>query len=254
VRCWGNGADGRLGLCAVANVGDDETPGSVARVDLGAGGAACPVSAPAPIAPTPGGAGAAESPAPAPAPPPSSDEEALRAEMTWAQGLSDCRASVLRAARRDRTRAQQRYRPGTRLRAAALRRAGRRAAQGRTTCLRRFGRIPGRTAGLAARAGSGRKIVLTFRAPGSNGSAPPAARAYLVKQSLRPIRTPQAFRRAPALCKGACTFAVTQVNALITLEVTNLRPNTTYYYSVAARDNVSKRTGPRSRTVQARIR
>ena len=37
VRCWGSGADGRLGYANTAIIGDDETPGSVGPVDLGAG-------------------------------------------------------------------------------------------------------------------------------------------------------------------------------------------------------------------------
>ncbi|MDP1847051.1 MAG: hypothetical protein Q8K79_04585, partial [Solirubrobacteraceae bacterium] len=53
VRCWGNGADGRLGLCAITNVGDDETPGTVGSVDTGAGGAVCPVVPPPPPAAPP---------------------------------------------------------------------------------------------------------------------------------------------------------------------------------------------------------
>ena len=40
VRCWGFGYDGRLGYGAQADVGDDETPGSVAAVALG-GRAVC---------------------------------------------------------------------------------------------------------------------------------------------------------------------------------------------------------------------
>jgi alpha-tubulin suppressor-like RCC1 family protein len=45
VRCWGDGADGRLGYGNTATIGDDETPGSVAPVDLGAGRTATAVSA-----------------------------------------------------------------------------------------------------------------------------------------------------------------------------------------------------------------
>jgi alpha-tubulin suppressor-like RCC1 family protein len=37
VRCWGRGSEGQLGYGNTNNVGDDETPGSVAPVNLGAG-------------------------------------------------------------------------------------------------------------------------------------------------------------------------------------------------------------------------
>jgi len=37
VRCWGFGGDGRLGYANIRSIGDDETPGSVGPVDLGAG-------------------------------------------------------------------------------------------------------------------------------------------------------------------------------------------------------------------------
>jgi len=62
--------------------------------------------------------------------------------------------------------------------------------------LKRYGRTPGRVTGLRARAVSKTKIVLSFRAAGTDGSRPPAARAYLVKQSSRPIRGARAFSRA----------------------------------------------------------
>jgi alpha-tubulin suppressor-like RCC1 family protein len=35
IRCWGNGADGRLGYGNINNVGDDETPASVGNVNVG---------------------------------------------------------------------------------------------------------------------------------------------------------------------------------------------------------------------------
>ncbi len=44
VRCWGFGSYGALGYGNKANVGDDETPGSVAPVDLGAGRTAVQIS------------------------------------------------------------------------------------------------------------------------------------------------------------------------------------------------------------------
>ena len=105
---------------------------------------------------------------------------------------------------------------------------------------------------MTARAVSKTKIVLSFRAPGTDGARPPAARAYLVKQSTRPIRGRRGFRRAQTLCNGSCRFAITKVGTEIKLTITDLRPNTTYYYAVAARDNVSRRLGPRSQVVRAR--
>ena len=259
VRCWGNGADGRLGHCSRADVGDDEAPGSIATVDIGFGGIACPVAPPpapaaVPVAPPP--------PPPAAAPPPPgpptvarpSTAAALRAQRARAKGLRDCRAAVSRQSRSDLRRAVRRYRPGSRLRAQALRSAARRAARGRVGCMNRFVRVPGRVTSLTASARAADTIVLRFRAAGTDGSKAPAARSYLVKQSPRPIRSAADFRRATALCRGACTFDVTELRARITLEVTQLRRRTRYHYAVAARDNVSRRTGPRSRTVRVTTR
>ncbi len=125
----------------------------------------------------------------------------------------------------------------------------------RRACLRRFGRTPGPVTGLNARAVAKTKIALSFIAPGTDGSRPPAARAYLVKQSVRPIRNARGFTRAKSLCKGSCRFpAVTRVGGTITLTVEDLRPGTTYYYAVAARDNVSGRLGRRSSEVRVKTR
>ena len=44
VRCWGAGADGRLGYGNLNDIGDNETPGSVGPVDLGAGRTAVAIS------------------------------------------------------------------------------------------------------------------------------------------------------------------------------------------------------------------
>ena len=97
-------------------------------------------------------------------------------------------------------------------------------------------------------------VVLTFRAPGSDGARPPAARGYVVKQSQRPIRNRRDFGRATALCRGTCRFGEIALNAELSLTVTDLRPRTSYYYAVAARDNVSGRLAPGSRTVRVRTR
>jgi hypothetical protein len=94
--------------------------------------------------------------------------------------------------------------------------------------------------------------VLTFSATGTHGTQPPAALRYLVKQSRRPIRTARAFRRAQTLCDGSCNFPKVRVGATLSVLIGDLHPRTTYYYAVAARDNVSCRLGPRSRTVSAR--
>ncbi|MBA3747798.1 MAG: hypothetical protein H0W96_09970, partial [Solirubrobacterales bacterium] len=107
---------------------------------------------------------------------------------------------------------------------------------------------------LRSRAVSKSAIELTFTAPGTNGTRPPAAREYLVKQSLRPIRGRRDFSRARALCGGGCRFEITRVGTRIRMTITNLRPRTSYYYAAAAYDNISRRLGPRSATVRARTR
>jgi len=255
VLCWGNGADGRLGQCRAADIGDDEAPGSLAPVDIGLGGAVCPPSpAPPPLPPPPPADAAVVAPPPPPAATPDTDAQALRQERVRAASLRSCRADVLRQARTARTRALRSYGAGSRARTLALRTIAKGLTRGRVRCLSRFGRTPGRVTTIAAKPSSSTTIVLSFRAPGSDGSNPPAARSYVVKQSLRPIRSARDFDRAPTLCGGACTFAVTPIAAAITLKVTDLRRTTTYYYAVAARDNVSKRVGLRSRTVSAKTK
>jgi len=135
-----------------------------------------------------------------------------------------------------------------------LRAAPRARRAARRRCRARFARTPGRVRGLRMRSASATKVVLSFRAPGTDGRRGPAARGYVVKQSVRAIRGRRGFRRARSLCGGNCRFAVTRVGERITLTVTGLRPRTTYYYAIAARDNVSGRLGPRSRVVRARTR
>jgi len=101
---------------------------------------------------------------------------------------------------------------------------------------------------------SATKLTLSFLAPGSDASRGSAARSYRVKQSLRPIRGARGFARAQSLCRGACRFTVSRVGQRVTLTVTDLRPGKSYYYAVAARDNVSGRLGARSAVVKSTAR
>jgi len=107
---------------------------------------------------------------------------------------------------------------------------------------------------LSARAVSSTKVILTFAAPGSDGPNAPAALAYVVKQSSRPIVRERSFSRAHALCKGSCRFIATAVGTTINLTVTGLRRRSTYYYAITARDNVPGKLGPRSPTARIRTR
>ena len=253
VRCWGRGLDGELGNCSRAAIGDDETPASTPPVDLGVPGAAgeC-VIAPQPPAPTPPQAVAvAAGPPPAPVVV-DALAQAIRRQSERAAALRACRASVTRRMRGERNRARRIA--GRTVRARALRSVIRRAAQRRRICLRRHGRTPARVTTLSARASARGTIVLSFNAVGTDGSRPPAARSYVVRQSLRPIRTARDFARASSLCRGTCRFPVTRPGNRVTLTVTNLRRRTAYYYAVAARDNVSGRLGNRSKTVETRTR
>ena len=227
VRCWGYAANGRLGYCNPNNIGDDEHPGSVGPIALQTPGTACEVpggAAPGPASETSGGDGVA------PATP-----------ATQRAGPADGHASEAQRARNMRT-----------CRARAKRKPASARDRARRACLKRYGRIPGRVTGLRARATSDTKIVLSFTAPGSDGARPPAARAYLVRQSRTPIRGIRDFTRARTLCRGSCRFEVPRVGIEINLTITGLRPNTTYYYAIAARDNVSNRLGPRSVAVMSR--
>jgi hypothetical protein len=118
--------------------------------------------------------------------------------------------------------------------------------------VRSLGRIPGRVDHLTVHVLSGTRIVLSFTAVGTNGRSPPAARSYLIAQAASPIDSVRAFRAAPRLCAGHCRFAVLRVGTTLKLTITHLRPGTTYYYAVAARDNVSGRLGPRSAAIRVR--
>lgn len=180
VRCWGYGGSGRLGVCSSQSIGDNEAPGSVVPIPLAAaaGGVnGCPLGALS---------------AALPVRPRDVEGEGRRAEAARRQGMLSCLARVGRHARGELRRA--RGLSGSR-RARAKRHIKRHRSQLRRRCVKRWGRTPGRVTGLRARPPSGTKIVLTFKASGSDGSRPPAARSYLVKQSRRPICSSRGFRR-----------------------------------------------------------
>ena len=152
-----------------------------------------------------------------------------------------------------RSNAARRVAADRRSRLARVRRlAAARGERLRTLCTLRHGKIPGPVRALTVRAAGSRSLRLTFRVAGTDGFKAPAATNYLIKQSERPIRTARDFRRATALCKGACSFDVTSTDATARLTVVGLRRKRTYHYAVAARDNVSGRPGPRSATVAGR--
>jgi hypothetical protein len=166
------------------------------------------------------------------------------------RGFRGCLARARRHARRELRRAG--LLTGSR-RAAARRHAKLHESRLRRRCLKRYGRTPGRVTALRAAPVSATRVRLTFIAAGTDASRPPAAQGYVVKQSRRPIRSARAFRRAQTLCDGTCRFpSVMRVGAKLELAITDLRPRTSYYYAVAARDNVSRRLGRRSRTVTVR--
>jgi len=242
VRCWGFADSGLLGYCNKNRIGDDETPGSVGPVALEIPGPPCP--RPPEVDTTGGGAppvtggapvGDVVSVVPSVGPAPvagggGSSVDPLVTEARRARGLRVCLAAAKRATRRKRDSA-------------------------RRACLKRYGRTPGRVTGLRARAASKDRIVLSFSAPGSDGARPPAARSYVVKQSLSPIRDARAFGRAQTLPSTSFSKAkLTRVGTKVNLTITDLRPKTSYYYAVAARDNVSKRLGPRSPAVKTKTR
>ena len=239
VRCWGEGRYGRLGYGNESNIGDDEPPSAAGPVDL---------ATPAP----PRG----PAPPPAPPPPPPASvvdplEEALRRQAGRRADLRACRASATSRMRTAQRQTRRRYRQA-RVRTRVLRQVAATAKRRRQACLRRYGRTPGRVTSIAARRSSRTAVVLSFAAAGTEGSKLPAARAYVVKQSLRPIRTARQFDRATSLCGGTCRFDVLRPGDDITVNVNRLRRRTTYYYAVAAKDNVSARRGPRSKTVSIR--
>ena len=259
VRCWGSGNNGRLGYCEEIRIGDDESPASAGPVVLGQPGIpgdGCPFVAPPPPPPAPPAGDIAVTPvAPAPPPPavvpgPDGLSTLLAAERARAAKYSSCLRSAKSRFTADLRRARRvvgaRGRLQRRLAEASNKR--RRAA-----CVKRHGRRPGPVKGLKAKATGRGKVKLSFTVAGSDNGKAPAARGYLVKQSLKPIRTARDFKRAAVLCKGRCAFyGFTSIETTAELEITDLVPGRLYHYAVAARDNVSSRVGPRSRSVAVR--
>jgi alpha-tubulin suppressor-like RCC1 family protein len=248
VRCWGSGTLGRLGYCSETAIGDTELPSTIGPVALGQSGIPG-TSCPAP----PGGGGAAAPSASQPSPTVSVEEDpliaALAAQSTRQAAFRSCRRLAASKLRSDRNAARRL--PASR-RASALRLALRTSAQRRRACVTRYGRTPGRVGAVSARSAARGALRLDFKTVGTDGSKLPAAHTYVIKQSEQPIRSAAEFDRAPALCKGRCSFDVTRIGANITLTVTGLRSRARYYFAVEARDNVSGRTGPRSATARGR--
>jgi alpha-tubulin suppressor-like RCC1 family protein len=253
LRCWGQGAYGRLGYCDQNSIGDDEPPGAVGPVDLGEPGTGATGCHPASSAPASRGGSpsvpTAGPPATGASPTAVRKRLVFRSDAARAPGLSRCLAAVASHAERERRLAR---RGSARQQTRARDHQHRYVISGGRRCLRLYARAPGRIAGLRALSIARTQITLGFTAPGTNRSHPPPVRSYLVKQSLHPIRSDRDFARAPTLCKGRCRFDVPWVGARVSLIVTDLRPRTTYYYALAARDNLSGRLGPRSQAVKVR--
>jgi len=117
-------------------------------------------------------------------------------------------------------------------------------------CLELFNPLPGAVTDLAASAVSASEIELTFSAVGSDGSEPPPAGEYVVKQALTPITDQAAFDAARTLCDQVCTFTPEDVGDPISLTVADLDPDTSYHYAVRARNDAGG-LGPLSQSVQA---
>jgi len=272
LRCWGYGAVGSLGYCDQNDVGDNETPGSMGPVVLlppSGGGSGCPgespVAAPGEAFATAPDAASATAPGAAPATSPGAASAAapgartpslplqpatsgLAAQAARSRGLHTCRASAARHDGGESRRA--RGLSGSR-RTRAAQQARRHRAQSIRRCLTRYGRTPGPVTNLGLSA-SARAVLLTFEAAGTDGNRGPVAQTYLVKQSRRPIDGPRDFRAAQSLCDGRCRFDdIPAVGSSLELSVTQLRTQTTYHYAIRARDNVSGRLGPQSKTVKA---
>lgn len=110
---------------------------------------------------------------------------------------------------------------------------------------------PGAVTDLVATALSDRAVELSFSAPGSDDAAPPPATSYLIKQSRTPISSLEDFDKERALCGGldCTTLSPRAVGDRLTLKVTSLTPDTTYFYALRARDEAGQ-LGPLSNVAQ----
>lgn len=113
---------------------------------------------------------------------------------------------------------------------------------------------PGAVTDLTAEAATHRKITLRWSAVGSDGDDGPPATDYVVKQSRQPITDDAGFDAARALCDGGvCRFTPAAVGEALVLNVTDLKPKTTYHYAVKAADAAGQQ-GPISNPAQARTK
>ena len=210
------------------------------------------ISAPeqiSPFTPSPTAAAATFGPiTPAIGPPESScGRSGLPEQASRARNLRRCLSGVARHAQLEARRARS---GSARQRARSRRHLRSHPASGRQRYLPVHGRTPGRVTGLSLRfLSSVRAIQVEFRAPGTDGLNPPVARRYVIKVSSKPIRGARAFARARTLC-DPCGFPVAQVGNKAGSSYYEPHPDTTLYYAIAARDNVSGKLGPPSRSVR----
>jgi chitodextrinase len=116
--------------------------------------------------------------------------------------------------------------------------------------------LPAKVTGIKAKPLSDTKVRIEFPAVGSNGSDGPVAGAYVVRQSQSPINNDASFDAATALCSdGVCDsddgFSPTSIGDPLVLEITDLSPETTYFYAIKARDAAGN-LGPISDPVEVK--
>lgn len=101
---------------------------------------------------------------------------------------------------------------------------------------------PAQVTDLSADAASATSVKLSFTAPDDGTGAP--ASNYVVKQSIAPISA-QNFDDATSLCSGVCSFdGLKALGDPVTLTVTSLKPETTYYFALKAQGEIA--LGPMS--------